>query len=93
MTKAYLNVNQTRIDRVKQYCYLGTTVNEKWNKTQEIKSHIGKGRTPFNKMSVIFKNHNLIIKTKMRYIRCYVFSELLNSVESWTTNDATIQRK
>jgi len=74
---------------VKQYCYLGTTVNEKWNNAQEIKSHIGKARTPFNKISIIFKNHTLIIKTKMRYIRCYVFSELLNSVESWTTNDAT----
>jgi len=75
ITSAYLNVNQTRIERVKQYCYLGTTINEKWDNTQEIKSHISKGTTPFSKMSAIFKNHNLIIKTKMRYIRSYVFSE------------------
>jgi hypothetical protein len=89
---AHLCVNQTRIERVEQYCYLGTMINEKWDNTQEIKCCRDKARTTFNKMSAFFKSHKLSLKTKMRHTRCYVFSVLLHGVESWTLNYAITKK-
>ncbi|CAG9834167.1 unnamed protein product [Diabrotica balteata] len=41
----HLYINGTQIERVKQYCYLRTIINEQWSHLQEIKCHIGKART------------------------------------------------
>lgn len=70
ITGGYLYVNQIRIERVKQYCYLGTVVNKRWDDTWQIKCHIltNEARTTFIKMSAIFKHHSLSFETKMRYI-------------------------
>jgi len=84
ITGARLYVNRTRTERAKQYCYLGTMVNERWDNTQEIKCRTGKASTTFNKTSAIFKSHHLSIETKTRHIGCYVFSVLLCGVECWT---------
>jgi len=46
-------------ERVKQYNYLSTTINKRWDITQEIKCRIGEARTTYNKISAIFKSHNL----------------------------------
>lgn len=89
---AHLYINNNRIERVKQYSYLGTIINEQWNNVQEIKCRIGKAKTTFNKMSAIFKSHNLSLETKIRHLRCYVFSVLLYGVESWTLTEATTKK-
>ena len=39
----------------------------------------------------LFKNHDLTINTKMRLLRCYVFSVLFYGVEYWTLTEATIK--
>uniref|UniRef100_A0A8D8WXP6 Uncharacterized protein n=1 Tax=Cacopsylla melanoneura TaxID=428564 RepID=A0A8D8WXP6_9HEMI len=45
-----------------------------------------------NRMGAVFKSHNLTLDTKMRLLRCYVFSVLFYGVESWTLNE-TISNK
>jgi len=67
-------------------------INEKWDNIHEIKCRIGKARTTFNKMRAFFKSHNLSLKSKMRHIRCYVFSILLYGVKSWTLNDVITKK-
>ncbi|XP_045464525.1 uncharacterized protein LOC123673848 [Harmonia axyridis] len=62
--RAHLYVNGTRIERVKQYNYLGTVINEQWISVK-IKSCIEKARMVFNKMNPIFKTHNLSLETKI----------------------------
>lgn len=88
----HLTINQTRIERVSQYTYLGTIINENWDNTQEIKSRIGKARSTFNQMSAVFKSHDLTLETKIRLLRCYVYSVLLYGVETWTMRDETEKR-
>lgn len=90
---AHLFINGTKIERVNQYKFLGTIINEQWVSAQEIKCHIEKARTVFNKMSAIFKTHNLSLKTKLRHLRCYVFSELLlYGVKYWTLPETTTKK-
>ncbi|CAG9832895.1 unnamed protein product [Diabrotica balteata] len=43
-------------------------------------------------MSAIFKSHNISLDTKMRHLRCYVFSVLLYGAEAWTLTDTTIKK-
>jgi hypothetical protein len=85
---AQLLINNTPVDRVKQYNYLGTTVNEQWDHSQEIKCRIEKARSAFNNMAKLFKSHNLNLEIKVRLLRCYIFSILYYGVESWTLTEA-----
>uniref|UniRef100_A0A8D9EV91 Craniofacial development protein 2 n=1 Tax=Cacopsylla melanoneura TaxID=428564 RepID=A0A8D9EV91_9HEMI len=87
-----LYINQNRIERVSKYTYLGTIVNESWDNSQEIKCRIGRARIFFNSMHAAFKSHDLTLETKMRLLRCYVFSVLLYGVESWTLTNETTSR-
>uniref|UniRef100_A0A8D9EQ38 Craniofacial development protein 2 n=1 Tax=Cacopsylla melanoneura TaxID=428564 RepID=A0A8D9EQ38_9HEMI len=87
-----LYINNARIERVSKYTYLGTIINEAWDNSQEIKSRIGKARSIFNSMSAAFKSHNLTLDTKVRLLRCYVFSVLLYGVETWTLTKDTSNR-
>ena len=84
-----LFINGASIERVSQYPYLGTIINEAWDNSQEIKCRIGKARSVFNSMGSIFKNHDLTMDTKMRLLRCYVFSVLFYGAETWTLTKAT----
>lgn len=52
ITRVHLSINQTKIERVHKYQYLGTAINKKWDNTKEIKCCIGKARNVFNSMSV-----------------------------------------
>lgn len=87
-----LYINNERIERVTKYIYLGTCINEAWENATEIKSRIGKARSVFNSMSAAFKSHDIALGTKMRLLRCYVFSVLLYGVESWTLTRETTKR-
>uniref|UniRef100_A0A8D8S265 Reverse transcriptase domain-containing protein n=1 Tax=Cacopsylla melanoneura TaxID=428564 RepID=A0A8D8S265_9HEMI len=89
ITGIHLTINQTIIERVSQYIYLGTIINEDWDNSQEIKSRIGKARSTFNQMSAVFKSHDLTIETKIRLLKCYVYSVLLYGVETWTMKNET----
>lgn len=92
ITEDNLYINQSRIQRVKQYTYLGTTINENWDNSQEIRCRIEKARSVFIKMSPLFKSHNLSLHMKLRLLRCYVFSVLLYGVETWTLTKETTKR-
>ncbi|CAG9827090.1 unnamed protein product [Diabrotica balteata] len=44
ITEGQLYVNQSPVERVAHYNYLGTTINEEWTNNQEIRERIGKAR-------------------------------------------------
>lgn len=56
-------------------------INEQWDNAQGIQFCIGEASTLFNKIAAIYKCHNLSLETKIRHIRCYVFSVLLYDTE------------
>ncbi|CAG9833270.1 unnamed protein product [Diabrotica balteata] len=92
ITEGQLYVNQSPIERVMHYNYLGTIINEEWTNNQEIRARTAKARSIFNRMGAFFKSHNLSLDTKARTLRCYVFSVLLYGVESWTLNEDMCKR-
>lgn len=87
-----LIINQQRIEQVQKFTYLGSTVNEEWDHSLEIKCRIEKARSAFMRMAKLFKSHDLNTNTKIRLLRCYVFSILLYGVESWTVTDASSKK-
>ncbi|CAG9839807.1 unnamed protein product [Diabrotica balteata] len=64
-------VNQSPVERVTHYNYLGTIIIEKWTNNQEIRARIGKARSTFNRMGAFFKSYGLSLDTKVRMLRCY----------------------
>ncbi|KAL1447598.1 hypothetical protein WDU94_009869 [Cyamophila willieti] len=87
-----LKIEGNTIERVKQYTYLGTNVNEDWDHSREIKIRIEKARSVYNRMKKVFRSHDLTMDTKVRLLRCYVFSVLFYGVEAWTLTEATSDR-
>uniref|UniRef100_A0A8D9EVT2 Reverse transcriptase domain-containing protein n=1 Tax=Cacopsylla melanoneura TaxID=428564 RepID=A0A8D9EVT2_9HEMI len=92
ITGANLYINQTIIERVSQYTYLGTMINEAWDNSQEIRCRIGKAKSTFLTMGSVFRSHNLTLETKIRLLKCYVYSVLLYGVETWTLKGDTISK-
>lgn len=88
----HITINNQPIERVQQIAYLGTTINENWDTTQEIRCRIARAKAAFNKMNKIFKSHDLTIETKVKLLKCYIFSILLYGVESWTLNKKLIKK-
>lgn len=91
-TLCHITVGQNQIEQVHRYIYLGTIINDQWDPAEEVKSRIGKARAIFNKMSNLFKNHGLAMNTKIRLLRCYVFSTLFYGVETWTLTESLSKR-
>ncbi|KAH0998914.1 hypothetical protein HUJ04_004164 [Dendroctonus ponderosae] len=83
-----LTINNTPIDRVSQFTYLKTMINDNWDHSQEIRCRIEKPRAVFNQMAKLFKSHNLKIDIKIRLRSC-IFSILFYVLESWTLIEAT----
>ncbi|CAG9831933.1 unnamed protein product [Diabrotica balteata] len=82
ITEGQLYVNQSPVERVTHYNYLGTIINKEGTNNQEITARIAKTRSTLNRMGAFFKSHNLFLDTKVRMLLCYVFSVLSYGVES-----------
>jgi len=51
----HLIIKNKRIEQVLQFKYLGTTINEDWDHSLEIKCRIERVREAFRKMSKVFQ--------------------------------------
>lgn len=87
-----LYIKGNKVKQVKTYTYLGTVINQQWDHSQEIKCRIEKARKGFNDMSKLFKSHDVGLHTKIRMIRCYVFSVLYYGMEAWTLTEASTRK-
>lgn len=87
-----IKVNSLLIERVKQYQYLGTWINDKHDQTMEIKVRIEKARNVFFKMKQLFTNPHLNLQLRLRMIKCYVIPVLMYGLESWTINKISMKK-
>lgn len=87
-----LVIDNQQIEKVTNYTYLGTNINERWDHSVEIKCRIEKARATFVKMGNLFKSRDLNLNTKLRLLKCYVWSVLLYGVESWTLTEASTRK-
>lgn len=87
-----LFLDNTPIEQVDKYTYLGTCINQQWDHSVEIKCRIERARAAFIQMKKIFTSPDLTLQLKIRILRCYVFSTLLYGAESWTLTKDTESR-
>lgn len=78
-----LKINNQFTEKVKHTSYL-----ENWDISQEMKALIAKTTAAFSKMSKFFTIHDIPITTKIRLLKCYIFSILLYGTKSWMLNEA-----
>ena len=80
------------LERVERLTYLGSSINDKWDPSSEIKIRIERARSTFIKMRKTLCSHNLTLSLRMKMVRCYVFPVLLYGMESWTITDSLLKR-
>ena len=85
-TPPSIRMNDSTLDVVDQFCYLGSTVSDKPSLEMEINKRIGKAATTFgNLQDRAWSNKNLTTRTKVRIYEACVLSILLYGCESWPT--------
>lgn len=89
--EADLIINNTVIEQVPYYKYLGTWITNTGDQSKEIRSRIETARSTFNKMRKFLCNRDVHLNLRIRMLRCYVFSTLLYGVEAWTLKQNNIR--
>ena len=79
-----VNVKGQRLTQVKQYKYLGTTVENTGQCKTEVANRLNQA---FWKKATILTS-NINIKTRIRILMCYVFSVVSYGCETWTYSKA-----
>ena len=83
-----VNVKGQRLTQVKQYKYLGTTVENTGQCKTEVAQRINQAKIVFWKKATILRS-NISMKTRIRILACYVFSVVSSyGCESWTYSKA-----
>lgn len=49
-------------------------------------------KTSFNKLRSLFINKDILLPSKIRQIKCYIFPILLHGTESWATREAVLNK-
>ena len=74
------------------FTYLGQLFTENGKNDKEIKRRIEIARNTFNRMKPLLTSRKLQIKTRIRLLKCYVYSILLYGAETWTISKKSSQR-
>jgi len=64
--------------------YLGSMVTHDTKADKEIKRRIGIAKTAYKKLERVLTSKSVSMTTRMRLLKCYVWSTLLYGCESWT---------
>ena len=79
-----VDLHQRRVRQVDTFKYLGCTVGESANSEKEIIKRIGMAKAAFAKLKSVLSNLSIGIGTRVRLLRCYVWSTLTYGCETWT---------
>jgi len=86
-----ITVNGQNLERVKQFCYLGSLVTEDCRSFHDVRWRIALGKEAFNKKSD-FMRGSLSLHLKKRMVKAFVWSVALYGSETWTLRKEDIQR-
>ena len=82
-----VNVRGQLLTQVKQYNYLGATVEHTGQCKAEVAQIINQAKIAFWKKATILRS-NISMKTRIRIMMCYVFSLVSYGCETWTYSKA-----
>ena len=79
------------MEKVKQFCYLGSLVTEDGRSCSEVRRRIALGKEAFNeKKDIMQKSLNLHLQKRM--VKVFVWNVVLYGSETWTLQKEDIQR-
>jgi hypothetical protein len=80
-----ITVDQTRLENVEYFNYMGSMITNDASCTCEIKSRIAMGKAAFNKKKArLFFTSRLDLNLRKKLIKCYIRSTALCDAETWT---------
>ncbi|XP_049735321.1 transmembrane protein 61 isoform X1 [Elephas maximus indicus] len=79
-------INGEKIEVVKDFILLGSTINSHGSSSQEIKRGIALGKSAAKNLFEVLKGKDVTLKTKVRLTQAMVFSITSYAYESWTMN-------
>ena len=74
------------IKQVNTFKYLGYSINAEGKCLPEVKKRIALAKDAFNRMKSIMKDKNILMNTKMRIMKTYIWSVFLYGCESCTVS-------
>ena len=87
-----VKIGDTKLEQVKRYEYLGQLITEDGKSDGEIIRRIGMARATFNNMKNILLTREIIITTRIRVLKCYIWPVLMYGSETWTICKSTEKR-
>jgi len=78
-----ITVNGQNLERVKQFCYLGSLMTENRRSCHDVRRRIALGKEAFNKKSDLMRG-SLSLHLKKRVVKAFVWSVALYGSETWT---------
>src|SRR6218665_4104195 len=85
-------IGEVPIEKVEDFCYLGSVTSSKSSCDKEIKTHMGKANAVFGRLEKIWKSNGCSIDTKVRLYESIVLSTLLYGVKTWPITVANGRR-
>ena len=79
-----IKLNNSNLEQVDQFSYLGSIVSEDGTCVTDITSRIGKAAAVFGNLKTIWKSKDILIKTKVYIYEVLVLPILLYGSECWT---------
>ena len=86
--KLVIKVDDETLQQVSKYIYLGTEISEEAKSDKEIEKRSNIAKEKFSKMASILTSRKLKISTKLRIVKCYIYSIFCYGCESWTLSKA-----
>ena len=87
-----IRVNGDVLKQNQEFQYLGSWVTSDGKPDKEIRHRIGMAKTAYRKIERVSASHSIKLATKLRLLKCYVWSVLLYGSESWTISRAMQER-
>ena len=85
-------LNGKEIEQVRNFVYLGQMITENGKNEQEVIRRIAIGRNTFERLKKCLSRKELALSTRIRILRCYVWSTLLYGAETWTLTKKMMTR-
>ena len=82
--KINISVEGEPIEQVEKMVYLGHIVTETGKSDTEIKRRIAKARSSFTSLYKVLTSREVSLDTRIRLLKCYIWSTLLYGCETWT---------
>ena len=85
--KCKIEIDGIEIKQVGKFEYLGSLITSDAKSDQEIKRRIEIAKTAFKSMSNVLTARNINNQTKLRLIKCYMWSTMMYGCETWTISE------